>query len=276
MKNSKFFITLLIIACCLSLNCYGYQVENHAVKASSRVIWHANFWRAVQQDYKEHYSGVGLVYLGATLGAGGLLANTSLDKDISQHWQNHIRGRTTDELSSAVDTFTQLRQIRVVIPTYLTAMAVSHIIDSPWTHPVGLWGEHSIRVLLLGAPQQAILTEVLGAHRPFDESGWSLFDGNRGVSGHAFYGAVPLVSAAAVSETWQLKALFYTLSTLPALSRINTNKHYFSQAALGWGLAFLSSQSVQRANHTLNQAHKLQFSIQPMNGGILMGARIEF
>lgn len=274
MAYSKPILLSLLLA--LSLPVYSFYVNDGPTNSTPRVVWKANFWDAVIQDYKEHYSPTGLIYLGGLLSVGGIFANTSIDMEISHYWQNHIRSNKTNQLSEAVDTFTQLRQIRVVIPSYLTAMALNDTLQSPWTEPVGRWGEHSIRVLLLGAPQQAILTEALGSHRPYGESGWSWFDSNRGVSGHAFYGAVPLISAAAVSESWQAKCFFYSLSTLPALSRINTNKHYFSQALMGWSIAFLSSQSVLRANCKLTQQKKISMAFLPIDGGVMLGARLDF
>lgn len=250
---------------------------DHFNTSNPRVIWNANFWNAVKQDYIQHYSFDSLSELGLALAAAGIFANTSLDENISHHWQTHIRGNTTDNISDAVDTFTQLRQIRVVIPVYLTAMIMANQLDYEWLGPFGRWGEHSIRVLLLGAPQQAILTELLGSGRPIDgDSGWRFFDSNRGVSGHAFYGAVPLISAAAVSKHWALKSVFYTLSTFPAFSRINSNKHYFSQAALGWGLAFLASRSVTKSNKKLKSGLEFKLALMPMNSGWLMGGSLEF
>jgi len=43
-----------------------------------------------------------------------------------------------------------------------------------------------------------------------------------------------------------LKGLFYAASPLAALSRINDDKHFFSQAALGWYMAYLSVSAVDR------------------------------
>ncbi len=263
------FLALSLLS--LSLNCHVFA------KASNKVIWRADFWCAIKQDYKEYYSFQGLSHLGFAIGAAGIFANTALDENTNQYWQRHIRSHRTNKIADSVDSFTQLRQIRVVIPTYLAAIALNQTLDAQWTRPLGKWGEHSLRILILAAPQQALLTEALGAHRPrFGRSNWGFFKGNRGVSGHAFYGAVPLISAAATSDSWQAKTIFYTLSTLPALSRVNTDKHYFSQAALGWGLAFMASQAIMKSDQKLISPVKYKLSFQPMNGGWLMGGQMEF
>ena len=60
-----------------------------------------------------------------------------------------------------------------------------------------------------------------------------------------------------------LKYLFYGASTLTAVSRINDNAHYLSQAALGWYLAWEATDTVadrDKRNH-------LAFTPMPVNDG---------
>jgi membrane-associated phospholipid phosphatase len=64
------------------------------------------------------------------------------------------------------------------------------------------------------------------------------------VSGHAFIGAVPFITAAQMTDKIWAKGLFYTLSTIPGWSRVNDNAHYLSQVLLGWYLGYLSVRSV--------------------------------
>ncbi|HEX3870986.1 MAG TPA: phosphatase PAP2 family protein, partial [Pirellulales bacterium] len=54
-----------------------------------------------------------------------------------------------------------------------------------------------------------------------------------------------------MTERPVLKAAFYGLSIMPALSRINDEAHYPSQAFLGWFMAYAAATAVdntQRGN----------------------------
>jgi hypothetical protein len=116
-----------------------------------------------------------------------------------------------------------------------------------------------------------ILQVGLGSDRPFaDDSRWHPFRHNHGVSGHAFVGAVPFLTAASMTDSYVLKALLVAGSFGPAWSRIHTDDHYFSQVFLGWAIAYLSVQSV-------NQTES-RFRIVPceMPRGVGMGVQIQF
>ena len=47
-----------------------------------------------------------------------------------------------------------------------------------------------------------------------------------------------------MTDSKPLKILFYTISTLPGWSRLNDNKHYFSQVIFGWVMGYLAVRSV--------------------------------
>lgn len=267
---SVFFIAL---ACVIKL-AYGHTPLTTFDKPN--VVWEGTFWNRVLEDHCQHYSWQGLSSLGLTLGSAGLFANTKLDQSFQDHIQLHIRSKTTNELSDKVDQFTQIRQIRVVIPVYISAMWLGSQANTPSMNKIGKWGERSLRTLFLGAPQQAVLTELLGANRPQErDPHWHWFEHNRGVSGHAFYGAVPLINAAQVSESLTAKSFFYTLSILPALSRVNQNKHYLSQAGLGWGLAFIAAKSVSRVENK-KTGSTLKFNVTPLSHGWSVGLHYDF
>ena len=119
--------------------------------------------------------------------------------------------------------------------------------NSPLFTTGGEWGERSLRTLLVGGPPMLGLQYALGASRPDEtkeKSEWQPFQDNNGVSGHAFMGAIPFLSAAKMTEDSYLKAAFYTASALPGLSRITDDDHYPSQVLLGWGIAYLASSAV--------------------------------
>jgi len=89
-------------------------------------------------------------------------------------------------------------------------------------------------------------------------SHWSPFEGDNGVSGHSFLGAVPFIVAAQMSSSLYSKIPLYLASTLVGLSRINDDLHYLSQVALGWSLAYLAAASVDQT-----ELEKRNLSIVP-------------
>ena len=234
------------------------------------------FWSDVLKDYSTHYSKTELVKLGGLIGLAGVMANTEIDESLRQNWQRQLRSDFTDRSAKKVDQYSQFPQIRVVLPIYLSVIWLGYHSSDPILTWFGQWGYHSIRTLLLGAPQQALFNAILGAKRPEEgTSKWHFYGEGRSVSGHAFYGAVPLVNAARLSEPWALKGLLYGLSIVPTLSRINADKHYASQVLLGWGLACLATHSVAKSQEKyLNQAFSL--SAYPYHNGAIIALSWKF
>jgi membrane-associated phospholipid phosphatase len=107
---------------------------------------------------------------------------------------------------------------------------------------------------------------LLGPERPNDipghYSGWQPFEGAHGASGHAFVGAVPLITAANMTDNWLLKGGLYFASTVVGWSRINDDRHYLSQVCLGWYLGYLAARAV---NDT--QTEDTRYSVMPMLDG---------
>jgi len=66
------------------------------------------------------------------------------------------------------------------------------------------------------------------------------------------------------------KGIFYGLSTLPGLSRINDDVHYFSQAALGWYLAYLSCAAIEKTED--QREDRVHFGISPIPNGLAITA----
>ena len=106
---------------------------------------------------------------------------------------------------------------------------------------------YASRAYFIGAPVLLVTQFATGGSRPkenISESHWKPFDDNNGVSGHAFIGAVPFLTLAQMYDNSAIKYLAYAGSFLTAWSRINDDSHYFSQAALGWYLAYESVDAV--------------------------------
>jgi len=199
----------------------------------------------VYEDYRNFYSGENLGKLAIGLGVAGVLANTSADREIQNWYQESVRNKDTDNFSRVVKTF---GEGMITIPLYLGAVLLGELAkDIKLGSMTGEWGERSLRTLLVGAPPMLFLQIALGASRPEeDDSHWRPFKDNNAVSGHGFMGAVPFIIAAKMTDNPYLRYCLYLVSTLCGLSRINDNAHYFSQAALGWWMAYLAATSVDR------------------------------
>lgn len=196
-------------------------------------------------DYKKFYSQNNLSKLVLGIGYAAFYANTSFDQDIQDFYNDYIKRKTIDDVSKIVKPF---GDGRITVPVYLSAVLIGELSKkSKIGSTIGDWGQRCSRSLLVGAPPVLALQIVLGASRPEEKNGshWHPFKDNNGVSGHSFMGAVPFLTAAKMTDQRLLKYSFYLGSTLTGLSRINDNKHYFSQSFLGWWIAYLSVSSIK-------------------------------
>jgi hypothetical protein len=76
-----------------------------------------------------------------------------------------------------------------------------------------------------------------------------------------------------MSENLYQKAIFYGLSTVTGLSRINDDRHYFSQVALGWYLAYLSCAAVEKGDDRQEGRVHVQFAAVPKGIAITVQKR---
>lgn len=103
---------------------------------------------------------------------------------------------------------------------------------------------------------------LTGAGRPSDIrdlSYWHPFKASNGASGHAFMGAVPFLTLAGMTDDPLAKCLFYACSPWTGISRINDNLHYLSEVWLGWWMAWLSCDAVNKT-----EAGKRSIAITPL------------
>lgn len=193
----------------------------------------------LNSDYNHFYLNTeNLLMLGAGIATAGAMANTRLDKEVQGYYHDDIRSDFTDNVSEAAKL---PGDFYIAIPALLATR-----LFYPET-TAGEWAGRSLRALFTGGPMGLFLQYSTGASRPREgASDWRPFGGNNGLSGHAFIGAVPLITAANMTDNPFQKALFYGLSAMPALSRINDNEHYASQALLGWYLAYLSTRAAEK------------------------------
>lgn len=212
------------------------------------------FWEQVGQDYWRFYTtNDNLLPLAGGFAVAGIMANTNIDQEFRDEYQEDWRSSGTDEYSDIVERFGD----RPVLLLYagLSLFDPDECESSMCRAPIE-WGRRSMRSALVGLPTLLGAQYVLGAARPSDRvedgSQWEPLDFNgsdtHAASGHAFVGALPFLSAAKMAEHWVTKSALYTTSTFTAWSRVNDDKHYLSQAILGWFIAYRAATVIDENN----------------------------
>jgi len=202
----------------------------------------------IAADFRYHYSSRPLMDVALGFGITGLLANSNADAEIQQFFREQLQSDTGDSLAGLFTDVGDLAQPLFSIPIYLGVMWLGDhngTADSAGSR----WAANSLRASLVGMPELVALAYLSGGQRPEEgEPGWNPFDDTNGVSGHAFFGAVPIIAAARMTDRRWLRYTLYATSTLPGFARIYEDKHYFSQAFMGWWLASVASATVAHTN----------------------------
>jgi hypothetical protein len=241
-----------------SFLCNICSADSHIKVSPDRII------QTIIDDYRSFYSGGRLLRIGIGFGAGAIPANTGIDDSIQDWYQDDIRSSTSDDLAEVFKTFGERKYL---LP--LSALSAGLRLIEPES-PVGNWGMYSLRAYLTGSPALMLMQRATGGSRPGEtdhKSHWRPFEDDNGVSGHSYVGAVPFLTIARMNENnTPVKYLALLASTATALSRINDNAHYFSQAALGWYLAWESVDAVFDADEKVRG-----LTISPVTGPGLYG-----
>jgi hypothetical protein len=222
-------------------------------------------------DHRQFYSPLGLGVLAAGIAGAAPLANGSADQDVHDWYQQRIKRQALDPLS---DVFNYGGQAWFVVPLSLELMALNGRFGEDWQHDGGVleWGNRSLRAIAIGYPPVVSLYGLLGASRPDrNDSAWHPFEDFHGVSGHTFIGAIPWLTAAAMTDNWLLKAPLAAGSFLTGWSRLHDDRHYFSQIALGWWIAALSVYSVGETQGESNWT--IVPTMGPDGAGVALGLR---
>lgn len=231
---------------------------------------YVNFHREVISDYRTFYSVQVLETQAFCLSLDAVMANTDFDPLIQKHWQADVRNGSTDDFFQAINRAADLTQYATAIPIYSIMMLIPN-------EAVATFGNRCLRSLLLGGPPQALLSSALGSGRPTTgQHDWAPFRYHRAVSGHAFYGALPLLNLAHQVQSPVLKGVFFTASFLPGLARINNDSHYTSQVFFGWWLAYSATQVVWRCKTVCPQKGHATWQIYPTFNGIGLEVRKNF
>jgi len=237
--------------------------------------WARNFILDIKHDFTGYMKSDNLLLLGDTFIVAGVLANTGLDRSFANHWQTDIRNSTVNHI---LEVPCHAGSLSIYyLPLYLGTMGLGHLREHTGIgNTVYHWGYRSLRTFILGGLQQVILTNLIGSGRPNknEDSKWQPFKYQTGVSGHAFYGAIPFLTAAMMSDPPLLRYGLYAFSVLPGVSRINSNRHYLSQVILGWGLAYLSARTVY--NSDLERSPTFRVNVYPRSDGAMLAAHLQF
>ncbi len=190
-----------------------------------------------KSDFANYFSLPSMGELALGVGVAAPLANTKLDNDFRNWYQTRVETPASTRIAYDVKN---LGNGLITIPVCGVIGAAGQDFDEyPMMATLGEFGDRSMRAYLVGTAPMLAMQELLGSGRPSDtadHSYWHPFAASDGVSGHAYIGAVPFITAAKMSDDYFEKGFFYACSTLTAWSRIDTDSHYLSQAcwAGGW------------------------------------------
>ena len=224
----------------------------------------------IRADHTQFYSRSGLLSLGAGVGAGALMAHTPFDESVLHDlYAENIVLAPTHEFYERLHQPKILGDGRYSIPVFAAAAPTEPLLgDRLYAGATAEWGQRSLRTILVGGPPMLALQYLTGGSRPGESphaSKWDPGADNNGVSGHSFMGAIPFLSAAKMTDNAWLKVGWYAASAFPALSRINDDDHYPSQAFLGWWMAYLAASAVDRSQA---EATDSRIHLRPQPDGI--------
>jgi hypothetical protein len=217
---------------------------------------------AFLKDNRYFYSTDNLTNLAIGFGIGGVMANTSIDRKFQNQYQEHFH-------SDFPDIFKVYGEGIVTVPLFTGFALIGELTpDTKAGSLVGEWGRRTLRSYIVGVPPLFLSKWLTGGSRPGEKgknsSHWSPWSDEDGVSGHAFMGAVPFMTAAQMTDNVYAKTLLYACSGLTAWSRINDDKHFLSQAMLGVWLAYSATSSVNKTEKEFN----LDAVPMPVNDGV--------
>ena len=197
------------------------------------------------------------------------VANTDLDGEFATWYQTRVRGARSDQIAQFWKPLGNgIYTLPVCIP-----LAIAHDVDFFGGHPLlnvaGDWGDRTSRAFLVGSPPMLAMQEILGESRPDSpdaHSSWRPFSADNGVSGHAFMGSVPFITAAQMTDEPAAKGVLYACSFMTGWSRVNDNAHYLSEVCLGWWMGYLACRSVNDTEYARRNVQILPIVSPEMSG----------
>jgi len=231
----------------------------------------------IRSDFQNFYSRENFANILVGYGVHAAISNTSLDKNLNRWYQNNVRSNGLGEISEAARDFGSWAAVApvIVVGAVYCCDRITYrfrIFETRGGSFLGEFASRTTRGYLVGTPVMLLSQNLIGAGRPDNpnsSSRWQPFRHDKGVSGHAFVGAMPFITLAQMSDNFWLKAGFYTCSTMAAWSRFNDERHYLSQVLLGWYLAYLSCRAVSKTEYQLLPRGLTVFPvIEPRTTGI--------
>jgi hypothetical protein len=213
----------------------------------------------IKQDHLNYYTYSNLFKFLAGVAVAAPFANTGADADIRKWIQNDLRSSTSDNIADVTRNF---GEVYFAIPAFVGGIALGKLFDDyPGGSLLMNWGMRSLRSVIVGTPPLFVCQGILGGSRPSAHNGsdWRPFQANNSCSGHTFLGAIPFITAAQLSDNWLAKTAWYLGSFATGFSRLNDDKHYFSQILLGWWMAYIAASSVDQTEH-----NRQKFDIAPL------------
>jgi len=205
-----------------------------------------SFSDEIVADFRFHYSQQPLTKMAIGFGVAGVLANTNADEDIQQLFRDHLTGDLGGDLASLFSGVGDVALPMYSFPIYLGAMWFGRD-NGEFETSVARWGANSLRAAIVAMPQLIVLSHVAGGQIPeAGEPGWDPFVGDNGASGHSYFGAVPIITAARLADKRWVKYALYTTSILPGRARVYKDKHYFSQSFLGGRRTILTKKTIEK------------------------------
>ncbi len=229
--------------------------------------WLRDTARNARDDHEHYYSAHTVRDLALGVAFAAPLANTSLDQDVRDWWQDDVRNADSDRAAAFWKVF---GEGAIFVPAMAGLSLVGKAMeDRPMFDFAGDLGDRTTRAYLVGAPPMLFMQFLLGASRPGEtphNSRWKPFDDWNSVSGHAFIGAVPFITATHMTDNRAAQTLLLLGSTGTAWSRVNDDAHYLSQAMLGWYMAYLATRSVHGPDYDAEP-----WTLVPLTGPELSG-----
>ncbi len=207
------------------------------------------------EDYRNYYTWGNMALVGLGIAAAAPLANTTADEHLRRWYQSRVNSSAVSRLAEVGNIGGQLW---VVFPLALEGAALLGHAPEGYDTDGGLWewSNRSLRAIAVGFPPVIAEYFLLGASRPDrGHSGWQPFQDIHGVSGHTFVGAVPFLTAAAMTDNPWIKYPLILGSFFTGWSRFHEDRHYFSQVALGWWMAYVAVRSVNETQDARGRVH---------------------
>lgn len=229
----------------------------------------------VVSDHCHYYSIDTALVVGVGAGVAATFAHTYVDEEIYTRVHRSVWHGDGHDWAVPLHATKALGEGVITLPLYAGLWLTSELLDEmPLLGVAGEWGERSLRAFLVGGPPLLAMQYLTGGSRPLEsESGssWQPFQDTNGTSGHAFMGALPLLTAAEMIDWWPGKLALVVVSFFPGLSRVADDDHYASQALLGWTMAYVAATAVDRTENPDRHV-----SIFPLISSDHVGAAMEY